>query len=76
MVFEKEKKIEEIPTHDPFEKFKEFFTSVNNHDYRYVGGLVGYINYESIQYWEKINVKYNKHFPSYGIWNIYGRYNI
>ena len=44
----------------------EFFTEVKNNDYRYVGGLVGHINYESIKYWKNIKVKNNKHFL---LWN-------
>ncbi len=63
LIFKKEKKIDDIPIIDPFNKINEFFTSVKNKDYRYVGGLVGYINYESIKYWENIHVKNNKHFP-------------
>lgn len=63
LIFDKDKKIEEIPTNDPLNKINEYFTSVKNQDYRYVGGLVGYTNYESIRYWEKIKVKHNKYFP-------------
>ena len=63
LIFDKGKKIEEIPTVDPLNKISEFFSSVKNQDYRYVGGLVGYTNYESIKYWEKIKVKNNKYFP-------------
>jgi anthranilate synthase component I len=55
--------IEEIPTLDPFKLFNEYFGMVKNKEYRYVGGLVGYINYESIKFWEKIKVKNNKKFP-------------
>ncbi|MBA3749625.1 MAG: anthranilate synthase component I family protein [Nitrosopumilus sp.] len=63
LIFNKGKKIDEISIIDPLEKIKEFFTSVKYKDYRYVGGLVGYINYESIKYWENIKVKNNKSFP-------------
>jgi len=28
--------------------------SINSINYRYIGGVVGYISYESIQYWEKL----------------------
>ena len=63
LIFKKEKIIENIPIIDPFNNFNEFFASVKNKDYRYVGGLVGYINYESIKYWENIPVKNNKYFP-------------
>ena len=63
LILYKGKKIEEILTSDPLDNIKEYFGSVKNNDYRYVGGLVGYINYESINYWEKIKVKDNKFFP-------------
>jgi len=63
LIFNKGKKIDEIAIIDPLDKIKEFFTSVKNNDYRYVGGLVGYINYESIKYWENIKVKNNRSFP-------------
>ena len=63
LIFKKEKIIENIPIIDPFNNFNEFFASVKNKDYRYVGGLVGYINYESVKYWENIPVKNNKYFP-------------
>lgn len=63
LIFDKGKRIEEISTVDPLNKINEFFKSVKNQEYRYVGGLVGYTNYESIKYWEKIKVKYNKYFP-------------
>jgi anthranilate synthase component I len=63
LIFKREKIIENIPIIDPLNNFNEFFASVKNKDYRYVGGLVGYINYESIKYWENIPVKNNKYFP-------------
>jgi anthranilate synthase component I len=63
LVLRKNKIIDEIPTFDPLNTIDKFFCSVKNNDYRYVGGLVGHINYESIKYWEKIKVKNNKDFP-------------
>jgi anthranilate synthase component 1 len=63
LIFKREKIIESIPIIDPLNNFNEFFASVKNKDYRYVGGLVGYINYESIKYWENIPVKNNKYYP-------------
>ncbi len=62
LIFNKEKKVDEIPSGDPLSMIDEFFTEVKNNDYRYVGGLVGHINYESIRYWENIKVK-NNDFP-------------
>lgn len=63
LIFKKQKKVDEIPITDPLNNINDFFTSVKNKDYRYIGGLVGYINYESIKYWENIHVKNNKYFP-------------
>ena len=63
LIFKKEKKIDDISIINPLNNFNEFFTSVKNKHHRYVGGLVGYINYESIKYWEDIHVKNSKHFP-------------
>jgi anthranilate synthase component I len=63
LIFKKDKIIENIPIIDPLNNFNEVFASVKNKDYRYVGGLVGYINYESIKYWEDIPIKNNKYFP-------------
>ena len=62
-IFKKNKIIDVIPTFDPLNNINEFFCSVKNNDYRYVGGLVGHINYESIRYWENVRVKNNKDFP-------------
>jgi anthranilate synthase component I len=63
LIFKKEKVIESISIIDPLSNINEYFPSIKNKDYRYVGGLVGYINYESIKYWENIHVKNNKYFP-------------
>ena len=63
LIFKKEKIIESISIIDPLSNINEYFPSIKNKDYRYVGGLVGYINYESIKYWENIHVKNNKYFP-------------
>jgi anthranilate synthase component I len=48
---------------DPLNTLKKCFPRVSNKDYRYVGGLVGYVCYEAIKYWEKINVKSSTSFP-------------
>jgi anthranilate synthase component I len=63
LIFKKEKIIENISIIDPLSNINEYFPSIGKKDYRYVGGLVGYINYESIKYWENIHVKNNKYFP-------------
>ncbi len=63
LILKKDKIIDELPTFDPLKNIDEFFCSVKNNNYRYVGGLVGHINYESIKYWEKIHIKNNKDFP-------------
>jgi anthranilate synthase component 1 len=63
LILKQNKIIDEIPTFDPLNTIDKSFPSVKNNDYRYVGGLVGHVNYESIKFWEKIHVKHNKDFP-------------
>jgi anthranilate synthase component 1 len=62
-IIKNNKIIEDIVVSDPLKSLSEFFCPVKNKDYRYVGGLVGYINYESIKFWEKIHVNNNRDFP-------------
>lgn len=63
IIIRKDKVIEEISIIDPLKSLDEFFCLVKNDNYRYIGGLVGFINYESIKFWEKIKVKNNRKFP-------------
>lgn len=62
-IYEKNNVINTIATSDPFETIKKLFDPIDIENKGYVGGLVGYITYEAIRYWEKIKVKMNKNFP-------------
>jgi len=62
-VYKNDRILRKISITDPLETLKNCFPIINNKDYRYVGGLVGYFCYEAIKYWEKINVKSKTSFP-------------
>ncbi|HKU82509.1 MAG TPA: anthranilate synthase component I family protein [Candidatus Nitrosocosmicus sp.] len=63
IVYKDHRILRKILVTDPLNTLKKCFPRVSNKDYRYVGGLVGYVCYEAIKYWEKINVKSNTSFP-------------
>jgi anthranilate synthase component 1 len=60
-----------IKTKDPLITISQSFPYKKNNDYRYIGGLVGYISYEAVKLWENIPVKINKQFPlmEFGLYN-------
>jgi len=43
-----------IKTDDPLETLKEFLEKISDQSYRYLGGAVGVINYDTVTLWEKI----------------------
>jgi anthranilate synthase component 1 len=65
----------EIETTDPLEILGKLLTgnSYPSYGFRFVGGAVGYVSYESIKYWEKIDLRSEKNsdFPDmeFGIYN-------
>ncbi len=63
LLYKKDKIIDDIQTDDPLKTLNEHFPSIDNKEHRYIGGLVGYVSYEAIKYWEKISIKHNKYFP-------------
>ena len=63
LVYKDDRILKKFSITDPLDTLKNCFPIINNKDYRYVGGLVGYFCYEAIKYWEKINVKSNTSFP-------------
>lgn len=63
IIYDKDKIVDIIQTDDPLKTLSEYFPSIDNKEYRYIGGLVGYVSYEAIKYWEKISIKHNKYFP-------------
>ncbi len=44
-------------TEDPLTLLKGIMPKVKDHRFRYIGGAVGYIAYDAVNYWEKVNVK-------------------
>ncbi|MCL2135050.1 MAG: anthranilate synthase component I [Candidatus Bathyarchaeota archaeon] len=53
-------------TTDPLKTIQEILKpkKVNNHEFRLVGGAIGYISYDAIHYWEKLpQTKNNLNFP-------------
>ena len=63
LVYKDDKIVRKYSITDPLDTLKNCFPIIDNKDYRYVGGLVGYFCYEAIKYWEKINVKSKTSFP-------------
>lgn len=65
----------EIESSDPIDLLGRlmFYNTDSKHSFRFIGGAVGYISYESIKYWEKIKFDNNKKidFPDmeFGIYN-------
>ena len=50
----KNSEIEIIETNDPLSELKNFILSSSDQSYRYLGGAVGIINYDTIRLLEKI----------------------
>jgi len=64
----------EIETTDPLEILGKLLTgnSYPSYGFRFVGGAVGYVSYESIKYWEKIDLRSREklRFPRHGVRHI------
>jgi anthranilate synthase component 1 len=54
------KVVKSSPVIDPLAQLKELMPVVNDVRFRYVGGAVGYINYDAIRFWENLPVKGKK----------------
>jgi anthranilate synthase component 1 len=52
--------IHTAPTKDPLTSLRELMPKVNDHRFRYVGGAVGYINYDAIRLWEDLPIHKDK----------------
>ncbi len=62
-IFDKVNEIQKIRINEPLEIIKKYFPTVRNQQYRYVGGLVGFVCYEAIRFWEKIPIKKDLKYP-------------
>ena len=67
----KNENIKIIETNDPLSKLKDFIHNSTDQSYRYLGGAVGIINYDTIRLLEKIPQSHNIDEPlmEFGIYN-------
>ena len=63
--------IETISTTEPLNTIKDLVKKTDDQTYRYLGGAVGVINYDTIRLWEKIPKRHNTTEPimEFGIYN-------
>jgi anthranilate synthase component 1 len=56
----KGKILESSPVTEPLAQLRELMPKVNDDRFRYIGGAVGYINYDAVRFWENLPVKGKK----------------
>ena len=54
------KTLQRSPTKEPLSSLRELMPKVNDDRFRYVGGAVGYINYDAIRFWEHLPINKKK----------------
>jgi anthranilate synthase component 1 len=62
----KGKGVQSSPVKEPLSQLRELMPKVSDERFRYIGGAVGYINYDAIRFWEHLPVsksKKNGNFP-------------
>ena len=52
--------LQSSPTKEPLSILRELMPKVQDDRFRYVGGAVGYINYDAIRFWEHLQINMNK----------------
>ena len=52
--------IKSSPVKEPLSQLRELMPTVNDERFRYIGGAVGYINYDAVRFWESLPVKGKK----------------
>jgi anthranilate synthase component 1 len=52
--------LQSSPTKEPLSSLREVMPKVQDDRFRYVGGAVGYINYDAIRFWERLQINMNK----------------
>ncbi|MDP8889040.1 MAG: chorismate-binding protein [Thermoproteota archaeon] len=52
--------LQSSPTKEPLSSLRELMPKVNDDRFRYVGGAVGYINYDAIRFWEHLPISNKK----------------
>lgn len=54
------KVIKSSPVQEPLSQLRELMPRVSDDRFRYIGGAVGYINYDAVRFWENLPVKGKK----------------
>jgi anthranilate synthase component I len=57
VLLRKDGTVETIQTKDPISELKRFIRNTDNTSYRYLGGIVGIINYDAIKMYERIQIE-------------------
>ncbi len=52
--------VKSSPVKEPLSQLRELMPTVNDKRFRYIGGAVGYINYDAVRFWESLPVKGKK----------------
>jgi anthranilate synthase component I len=52
--------VQSSPTREPLSILRELMPKVNDDRFRYVGGAVGYINYDAMRFWEHLPINKKK----------------
>jgi anthranilate synthase component 1 len=52
--------LQSSPAKEPLLSLRELMPKVNDDRFRYIGGAVGYINYDAIRFWEHLPINKNK----------------
>lgn len=52
--------VKSSPLKEPLSQLRELMPTVSDERFRYIGGAVGYINYDAIRFWERLPVKGKK----------------
>ena len=52
--------LQSLQAKDPLSSVRDLMPKVNDDRFRYVGGAVGYINYDAIRFWEHLPINKNK----------------
>jgi anthranilate synthase component 1 len=54
------KVLKTLEVNEPLLQLRELMPEVNDDRFRYIGGAVGYINYDAVRVWEDLPIKKNK----------------
>jgi len=61
----KGKIVQSSPVTEPLSQLRELMPKVNDDRFRYIGGAVGYINYDAIRFWEHLPIGKRKRDDSF-----------